>query len=76
MERAIVVENPGRPEVQAVFIRSHLRMLAMGMKGRLTLREVLKKASAITGQEYRHSRKSLERAVLDLTSIIEATKRG
>lgn len=60
-----MIENPGRPEIQAIFLMYHLKLLNLGMKhSRLSGTQMLKKASAITGATYK--RGQYLQAVCDL----------
>lgn len=69
-----IIENPGRPEVQAVFLKSHLNMMKAGMRNsRITPTQMLAKASAITGIAYK--RGQYEKAVNDLQAIIDASRK-
>lgn len=65
------IENPARPEVQAAFIKSHLKLMAIGMKNsRFSKTDMLAKASAITGKKY--STRKIGDAIADLQKIVDA----
>jgi len=60
-----MIENPGRPEIQAIFLMYHLKLLNLGMKhSRLSGKQMLKKASSITGATYK--RGQYRQAISDL----------
>lgn len=66
-----IIENPGRPEVQAAFLKSHLKMMAVGMThSRISKTAMLAKASAITGKKY--TSKKIGEAIADLQKIVDA----
>ena len=59
--------------MQAVFLRGHLRLLSIGMKNsQLSGKQILDKASAITGVTYK--RGQYDQAVEDLCAFIEKEK--
>jgi|TARA_B110000211_G_scaffold150236_1_gene170884 hypothetical protein len=67
-----MINNPGRDEVQAVFLRSALKLSKKGImpsKG-LTKTKLMKFASAITETNYK--RGQIDDAIYDLTTIIDA----
>jgi hypothetical protein len=66
-----MIEGPGSPRVQAVFVRAHLRMVAAGMEPSrgLTKRKLLDKAGEITGVLY--GRGMYGAAIADLTMYID-----
>ena len=65
-----VIQNPADPKVQAIFLKSHLKLMALGMKNsRISKTEMLAKASAITGKKY--GRSKIDDAVADLQLIID-----
>lgn len=65
------IENPARPEVQAAFLKSHLKLMRVGMtNSRITKTQMLEKASAITGVRYTF--KSIDKAIADLQQIVDA----
>ena len=69
-----IITNPGRDEVQAVFLRSALKLSQKGImpsKG-LTKKKLMSLASHITGNTYK--RGQLDNAIYDLTSVIDANK--
>jgi len=69
-----VIINPGRDEVQAVFLRSALKLSQKGImpsKG-LTKKKLMSLASHITGNAYK--RGQLDNAIYDLTSVIDANE--
>jgi len=60
-----MIENPGRPEVQAIFLISHLKLMKSGMRhSRLSGTQLLKYASSITGSKYK--RGQYDQAIKDL----------
>jgi hypothetical protein len=68
------IENPARPEVQAIFLKAHLKLHALGMKARgVRGGDLLKKAGVITGQTYK--RGEYRRAFDDLKTYIENATR-
>jgi len=69
-----MILNPARPEIQAVFIKQHLKLTKLGMtppRG-ITKTKLLSKASAITG--YNYKRGQYDAAIADLQVIIDAAK--
>ena len=70
-----MILNPSRPEIQAVFLKSHLKLVKLGMtppRG-TNKTKLLSKASAITG--YNYKRGQYDAAIADLQVIIdEATQ--
>ena len=66
--------NPARPEVQAAFLKAHLRLMAVGMtNSQFSMKQMLAKATAITGTRY--TKGTIDVAINDLQSVIdEATK--
>jgi hypothetical protein len=47
------IENPADPRVQAIFLKAHLKMLSIGLKGRNSGTKILAAASKITGTAYK-----------------------
>ncbi len=75
MSDTITIKDPGQPGVQAVFLKGHLRMLALGMKhSRMSGRDILLRASALTGKSYK--RGQYDAAIADLNTLINATSTG
>lgn len=69
------IENPERPELQAVFLRAHCRMFAAGMKhSTLTGKQLLAKCSAITGKAYKRGQYNAARK--DLQRVIDAAQKA
>jgi hypothetical protein len=68
-----VIENPARPEVQAIFLKAHLKLAKVGMRhSTLTKTDLLRKASAVTGKKYSsRSAEDLVRAIADLQMIVD-----
>ena len=66
------IENPGRDEVQAAFLKSALKLSKAGiMPSRgLTKTKLMAKASAITGVNYK--RTEIDVAIDDLNNIVQA----
>jgi len=69
-----MILNPSRPEIQAVFLKSHLKLVKLGMtRPRGTNKtKLLSKASAITG--YNYKRGQYDAAIADLQVIIDEAK--
>lgn len=65
-----IIEDTARPEIQAVFLKVHLRCLIAGMKGRMTGKQVLSCCTNITGVKYPSSKKGYQRALDDLKKVI------
>lgn len=64
--------DPARPEIQAAFLRAHLRLQAVGLgHTQLSRRTILDKAGDITGAVYPNSIKGCHRAIAQLTAFIE-----
>lgn len=71
----MIITEPAAAPVQATFLRAHLRLMAVGMKNsRMTGRQMLDKATAITGKDYKRGQYGV--AVNDLTAIIDAAKKA
>ena len=69
-----MILNPSRPEIQAVFLKSHLKLVKLGMtppRG-TNKTKLLSKASAITG--YNYKRGQYDAAISDLQVIIDEAK--
>ena len=67
-----VILNPASDEVQATFLKAHLKMVKVGLmpsKG-MTKTKLLKKASDITGVKYK--RGQYDEAIFDLQKIVDA----
>jgi hypothetical protein len=65
--------TPTLPAVQAIFLKGHLRLLAVGMRNsKLSGRALLDRASAITGKAYR--RGQYDAAIADLQTVIDQTR--
>ena len=47
------IENPADPRVQAIFLKAHLKMLSIGLKGRNSGITILAAASKNTGTAYK-----------------------
>jgi|TARA_R110000782_G_scaffold256822_2_gene345999 hypothetical protein len=63
--------NPARDEVQAAFLKAHLKMVKIGMlpcRG-MTKTKLLAKAGAITGNKYK--RGQYDAAIADLQTIVD-----
>ena len=68
------IENPARPEVQAAFIKSHLKLMRLGMKNSgITKTQMLAKAAAVTGKSYKVSQ--IDTAIADLQALVDAAKK-
>jgi hypothetical protein len=69
-----IIDTTGK-RLQAVFLRGHLRLLAAGLKNsQLSGRDILAKASAVTGRTYK--RGQYQTAIDDLNVIIKETTHG
>lgn len=70
------ITDPASPHVQAVFIRAHLRMVAVGGQPRapLTRGGLLNKAANLTGKPY--GRGEYKAAIADLTALLESLDKG
>ena len=65
-----MIENPGSPVAQAIFLKAHLKMLVLGMRNsRLSGTKILAKVTAITGNEYKCGQYNM--AIGDLEAIIK-----
>ena len=63
-----LIENPARPEAQAIFLKGHLKMLSLGMKNsRISGTQMLKLATNITGVKYK--RGQYKEAIKDLNEF-------
>lgn len=69
---AYVIENPGRPEVQAIFVKAALKMVRIGLKParHLTKTRLMAKAGEISGVKYK--RNEIDKAIEDMDAIIKA----
>ena len=66
-----VITELARPEVQAIFLKAHLKLQRVGMKhSTLTKTDLLRKASAVTGKKY--TGKTIDVAIADLQAIVDA----
>jgi hypothetical protein len=63
----MIINDPSSPRVQAMFLKAHLKLVALGMQPRGRKGDLLKKASAITGKVYR--RGEYAKAAKDLESV-------
>ena len=66
-----LILNPSSDEVQAAFLKAHLKMVKVGLmpsKG-MTKTKLLKKASDITGVKYK--RGQYDKAIFDLQKIVD-----
>jgi hypothetical protein len=69
------ITNPAAPTFQAILLKSHLKLFALGMKNsRMSGKDMLSKASAITHVEYKRGQYAL--AIADLAAFIEENNRG
>tara|TARA_R100000742_G_C4276188_1_gene97099 strand:- start:1161 stop:1370 length:210 start_codon:yes stop_codon:yes gene_type:complete len=67
----MLIENPGRPEIQATFLISHLKLMQIGMKNsRLSGTKMLELATNITGNKYK--RGQYIQAIADLAEFKKA----
>ena len=69
------ITNPMADEFQATLIKSHLKLFSLGMKhSRMSGKDILAKASAITHVEYKRGQYDL--AIADLVAFIKENDRG
>jgi hypothetical protein len=69
------ITNPSDLTFQAILLKSHLKLFSLGMKNsRMSGKDVLSKASAITHVEYKRGQYDL--AVADLVAFIKEMNRG
>jgi hypothetical protein len=62
--------DPASRHSQAIFLKAHLRMFAVGMRNsQLSGTDVLKKATAVTGKAYK--RGQYNTAIEDLKAVID-----
>lgn len=67
----MLIENPNRPEIQATFLKSHLRLLSLGMtNSRMSGTKILNLATNLTGNKYK--RGQYKEAINDLNLIIKS----
>ena len=78
MDSHITIENPGRDEVQAIFLKSALKLSKSGiMPSRgLTKTKLLKLASHITGTKYKRGANGINEAIFDLETVIGRVNNG
>ena len=68
-----LILNPKRKAVKAMFIKSHLRMMSVGMKhSSLTMTDVLKQASMITDKKYKRTKAGCKEAYEDVSLYLRA----
>jgi len=71
MTKHILILNPARDEVQAAFLKAHLKLVKIGMtppRG-TNKTKLLSKAGAITGVKYK--RGQYDAAIADLQVIVD-----
>lgn len=69
------IHNPAAPTFQAILLKSHLKLFSLGMKNsRMSGKDILAKASAITHVEYKRGQYDL--AIADLVAFIKENDRG
>jgi len=68
------IENPGRDEVQALFIKSALKLIKVGIKParHLTKTKLMAKAGMISGVKYK--RNEIDKAIDDMDKIVQLHK--
>ena len=67
----MLIENPNRPEIQATFLKSHLRLLSLGMtNSKMSGKQILNLATNLTGNPYK--RGQYKEAINDLNLIIKS----
>lgn len=67
--------GPNDPIVQAIFLRSHLKLMAAGLKNsRISGTQMLAKATALTGRKYNRGQYHL--AIQDLETAIKENTNG
>lgn len=65
----VTITDPASRHTQAVFLKSHLSLMAVGMQNsRISGTDMLGKASAVTGKVYK--RGQYKAAVADLKAVI------
>ena len=72
MDSHITIKDPARDEIQAVFLKSALKLSKSGiMPSRgLTKTKLLKLASHITGTKYKRGANGIDEAIYDLDTVI------
>ena len=67
---AYVIENPGRPEVQAIFVKAALKMGRIGLKTarHLTKTKRMAKAGEIRGVKYKRNESDKANEDMDASS--------
>jgi hypothetical protein len=69
------ITNPSDLTFQAILLKGHLKLLSLGMKNsRMSGKDLLARASAITHVEYKRGQYDL--AVADLVAFIKENTRG
>lgn len=69
----IVPAEVGVQRVQAVFLKAHLKLMSVGLKNsQISGKQMLEKASAITGKKYKRGEYAVARK--DLTDWLEANQ--
>lgn len=67
----ILPQEVGINRVQAVFLKAHLRLMSVGMKhSQISGKQMLEKASAITGKSYKRGQYDIARK--DIIEWLEA----
>lgn len=70
-----MISNPADARVQAIFLKAHLHLFSVGLKhSRMSGKDVLSKASAITGVAYKRGQYDL--ALKDITAFIKEHTNG
>jgi hypothetical protein len=68
----IAPSQVGYNRVQVVFLRGHLRCLAVGMQNsQMSRRDILAKAGEITGKKYKNSVAECTNALNDLGELLK-----
>jgi len=70
MSDGFTIENPNDPGVQLIFLKGHLRLLAVGMKGRVPGKTILAHVGKILGKSYK--RGQYQQAIQDIQTFLAA----
>ena len=70
-----MITNPDSKQFQAILLKSHLKLLKLGMKhSKLSGTEILSRASVITGKSYKRAQYAI--AIADLNTYLEEMNNG
>lgn len=71
------ITNPSATRFQAIMLRSHIKLMSLGMRhSSLRQRDVLKAIGRITGKTYAASANGRAAALEDINNCIEQSKKG